>query len=319
MTNKEIKARAWERLFQGKWFWKLFGGEVILQFAAQAIAVVISGVFARLQFVSWQNYFDIFKQNQIDHVTPVPELTREFIFIATSTQAVESFLGFILYGIVTFGSAMLLLRCLVDNRENLLSAVFEGFKYPFGIFWLGVRQALIFLGWLLLAVIPAGAIIGGGFVAFRQFLEVYPLVSIVALALACSLGGLVMMLISLVPFYRYRFLWLVKAEHADWSAGECIKATRRMMEGNKMRSFKLDASYWKPITGILLLVLSIAVGLLLVDLGRALGDNTAMFAIGIVLALGGFFTMIPACILLGKYISVGQAVLYFEIKDENLL
>lgn len=305
----ELKSLAWERLFQGKWFWKLFGGEVILQLAAQAIAVVVSCVFARLQFVSWQDYIDAFKQNQIDHVTPVPELTREFIIIATSTQAVESFLGFILYGIVTFGSAVLLLRCLVDNRENLLSAAFGGFKYPFGILWLGIRQSLIFLGWSLLAMIPAGAIVGGGVVASRQFFETSPLVSAIVLALAFSLGGLTAMLILMVPAYRYRFLWLVKAEHADWSAGECIKATRRMMEGHKMRSFKLDVAYWKPITGVLLLVLVAMLGVTLAGFAKELS------VVGFTISIISILAVFVSCVILGKYISLGQGFLYREISE----
>lgn len=299
--NNELKRLAWDRLFRGKWFWKLLGGEVILQLAAQAIAIVVSGVFSRLQFVSWQDYLNTFKQNQFDHVTPVPELTREFIFVATSTQAVESFLGFILYGIVTFGSAVLLLRCLVDKRENLLSAAFGGFKYPFGILWLGIRQSLIFLGWTILAMIPASAIIGGGIIASRQFFDASPIASAVALALACSLGGLTAMLILLVPFYRYRFLWLVKAEHADWSAGECIKATRRMMEGNMMRSFKLDVAYWKPITGVLLFIL-------LFMMVEVLFAPYALMLVWV-----GMIVVVASCVVLGKYISLGQGFLYREI------
>lgn len=274
---------------------------MILQLAAQAIAIVVSGVFSRLQFVSWQDYLNTFKQNQFDHVTPVPELTREFIFVATSTQAVESFLGFILYGIVTFGSAVLLLRCLVDNRENLLSAAFGGFKYPFGILWLGIRQSLIFLGWTILAMIPASAIIGGGIIASRQFFDASPIASAVALALACSLGGLTAMLILLVPFYRYRFLWLVKAEHADWSAGECINATRRMMEGNMMRSFKLDVAYWKPITGVLLFIL-------LFMMVEVLFAPYALMLVWV-----GMIVVVASCVVLGKYISLGQGFLYREI------
>lgn len=311
MNNQydEIKRLAWERLFRGKWFWNLFGGEVILQLAVQAIAVVVSGVFSRLQFVSWQNYLDALKQNQFDHVTPVPELTREFIIVATSTQVVESFLGFILYGIVTFGSAVLLLRCLVDNRNNLLSAAFGGFKYPFGILWLGIRQSLIFLGWTILAVIPASAIVGGGIIASDQFFEASPIASAIALAIACSLGGLTTMLILLVPFYRYRFLWLVKAEHADWSAGECINATRKMMEGNKMRSFKLDVAYWKPITGVLLLGLVGMIAIVLAGYSKGLNE------IGPMIGIFAGFAVVASCVVLAKYISLGQGFLYREISE----
>lgn len=304
---EELKSLAWERLFQGKWFWKLFGGEMFVQLAAQAIGVVVVSVLAQVGFQSWQDYLEIVKQNQLDHVTPVPELTREFMLVATSTQAVESFLGLILYGVVTFGGAALMLKCLKDDHENWLSAAFSGFKYPFGLLWLGIRQSLIFLGWTILAVAPAGAIVAGGVIASRQFLETSPLASAIALSLAFSLGGLTTILILLVPFYRYRFLWLVKAEHADWSAGECIKATRQMMEGNKMRSFKLDVAYWKPITGVLLLVLVAMLGVTLAGFAKELS------VVGFTISIISILAVFVSCVILGKYISLGQGFLYREI------
>lgn len=299
---EELKSLAWDRLFQGKWFWKLFGGEMLVQLVAQTIVLTVLSVLTHIGFQSWQDYFDIVKQNQLDHVTPVPELTSEFMLVATSTQVVESFLGLILYGVVTFGGAALMLKCLKDDQENWLSSAFSGFKYPFGLLWLGIRQSLIFMGWTILAVIPAGAIAGGGVVASRQFLETSPLASAIALSLAFSLGGLTAMLILMVPFYRYRFLWLVKAEHADWSAGECIKVTRKMMEGNKMRSFKLDVDYWKPITGVMLLMLVAVVG-------------AVFFPYSFVLPIIAVLALIASCIVLGKYISLGQGFLYREISE----
>ena len=45
-----------------------------------------------------------------------------------------------------------------------------------------------------------------------------------------------------IPFYRYRFLWLVKAEHPEWGAGECIGACRKLMKDNMLKSFWLDCS-----------------------------------------------------------------------------
>lgn len=305
---EELKSLAWERLFQGKWFWKLFGGEMFVQLAAQAIGVVVS-VLAQVGFQNWQDYLEIVKQNQLDHVTPVPELTREFMLVATSTQAVESFLGLILYGVVTFGGAALMLKCLKDDQENWFFSAFSGFKYPFGLLWLGIRQSLIFMGWTLLAVIPAGAIVGGGIIASRQLFGTSTIASAIALSLAFSLGGLTTMLILLVPFYRYRFLWLVKAEHADWSAGECIKATRQMMEGNKMRSFKLDVAYWKPITGVFLLVLVGMIAIVLAGYSKGLNE------IGLMIGIFAGFAVFASCVVLGKYISLGQGFLYREISE----
>ena len=80
-----------------------------------------------------------------------------------------------------------------------------------------------------------------------------------------------------------------------------------------MESFRLDCSYWKPITLLLLLSILMCCG-------------TAFIASGGILAvLGGaallvsFVGLIIAVIILSQYVSVGQGFLYEDLKANQAL
>ena len=115
-----------------------------------------------------------------------------------------------------------------------------------------------------------------------------------------------------VPVYRYRFLWLVKAEHPDWSAGACIAASRKLMKGNMLKSFWLDCSYWKPITLVLVLLLAMGVA---IEFAIGSKDNTILVALLSLVALFAFFGALAGGVVLGQYIGVGQGFFYQDLKD----
>ena len=272
MTNSEIRRVAWERLFKGQWFWKLFGAGVLLWVYAQAVQTVLGRILARLGAVGWIEYARIVAENQKTLTTPVPELTQNFIWTASTVTGLELFVGWIMAGIASYGAAVVLVRCLKDDAEGWLGAAFGGFKMPLGLFALMFRYVLIWLGWTILSIPTLG-------------------------------------LLLLVPFYRYRYLWLVKAEHPELGAGACLKATRQLMDGNKMRSFRLDCSYWKPITLVLVfwLLAMVFVGLF----GRKIGADAFIGSIVLLLLL----VILPAVVVLGQYINVGQGLLYRELTE----
>ena len=275
MTNYEIRRVAWERLFKGRWFWKLFGGGLLLGICGQAAQTVLGGVLARLGVIGWIEYGQIVFENQQTLTTPVPELTQQFMVTATSVTVLEMFVGWIMAGIASYGAAVILSRCLKNVAEGWLGAAFGGFKMPLGLFALMFRYVLIWLGWSILSIPTLG-------------------------------------LLLVVPFYRYRFLWLVKAEHPELGAGACLKATRQLMDGNKMRSFRLDCSYWKPITFLLLLVCVMSVGICIVC---AKIGPTALIVFSVVASVLAYLLFIPACVVVGQYINVGQGLFYQELTE----
>ena len=301
-SNAEFRELAWKRLWTDHWFGRLFGGGLLLGLCGYAANVVVGGILGRLGVQDWQDYAFAVAMNRKDLTTPVPNLTSDFIFQATSATVFEQFIHFIMAGIAAYGTSVILLRCLKNAEEGWLGAAFGGFKDPFGMLWLMIRYILIFFGWGLIAGAPIALCVT---VLVKAGLMTSP-VACGCLTTFCLCYAL---LILSIPFYRYRFLFLVKAEHPDWSAGVCIRSCKALMEGHKMESFRLDCAYWKPIT--LALLLSI-----LMCCGAALIASGGIFAVlGGSVLLVSFVGLIIAVIILSQYISVGQGFLYEDLKN----
>lgn len=311
-SNIEFRNLAWKRLWTDKWFGRLFGGGLLLSFCGYAVNIIIDGILGRLGVQDWEDYYVAVALNRKDLTTPVPNLTGNYIFTATSASVLEAFIGYIMMAIAAYGAAVILLRCLKNEEEGWLGAAFGGFKDPFGMLWLFVRFVLIYFGWMLSALFLLGVIAGICFPVVKPMLESAPLLAASVMAIAFTLGIGILLAVHCILFYRYRFLFLVKAEHPDWSAGECLRSCKAFMEGHKWQSFKLDCSYWKPITLVLVLVMMAVTAILLVVL---LKDNkmlAALLGLGGVLAL---FASFAGGIVLAQYIGVGQGFFYQDLKD----
>ena len=278
-NNTELREMAWKRLWADHWFGRLFGGGLLLGLCGYVVNAVIGGVLNSLGVRAWQDYYLARLQNLRDLTTPVPNLTNDFIFQATSSGILSMFIVYIMAGIAAYGSAVILLRCLRNEENGWLSAAFGGFKDPFGMLWLFVRYVFVYVIWGLFLIIP-------------------------------PLG----IWLLFVAFYRYRFLFLVKVEHPDCSAGACLKRFRELMKGHKMDSFGLDCAYWKPITLVTLLALAAMIFGTSAALFRDSGPIAAMLGLVAFLAL---IVCIGFSIVLGQYISVGQGFLYEELKQET--
>ena len=311
-SNIELRNLAWKRLWADHWFGRLFGGGLLLSLCGYAVNTVIGGILGRLGVQDWQDYYLARAQNIKDLTTPVPNLTGDYIFTATSATVLEMFIGYIMAGIVAYGSAVILLRCLRNEQEGWLGAAFGGFKYPFGMLWLFVRLMLICLGWMLLAILPLCAIVGVCFPVVKPMLETSPLQATILLSCAFTLASAAFLAIYCIPFYRYRFLFLVKADHPDWSAGACIRSCRALMEGHKWQSFKLDCSYWKPITLVLGLLLTMVAA---IGLAISFKDNTMLVLLLSLVAFFSFVGVLAGGVVLGQYIGVGQGFFYQDLKD----
>ena len=310
-NNAELRELAWKRLWADHWFGRLFGGWLLLTLCGYAVNIVIGGILGRLGVDDWQDYWMAVQKNRIDLTTPVPNLTSDYIFRATSATALEMFIGYIMAAIAAYGASVILLRCLKNEESGWLGAAFGGFAMPFGLLWLFVRYVLVFVGWAIVALgVPA--FVAGVACPFVKALPVEALAVCAGVGVAAGISWAIF--VYCIPFYRYRFAFLVKAEHPDWGAGACMKRCRELMKGNMMKSFRLDCSYWKPITLVLLLVTAAVVAILLVVL---LKDNKMLAAL---LGLGGFFALLASIaggIVLAQYIGVGQGFLYEELKGSG--
>ena len=314
-TNDELRKMAWERIWKGRWFGRLLGGTILLGVCSRAILVVIAGILGRFGVISWIDYLQLMARSQADPVVPMPVIDQRFVISATAATASDLFIGYIMAGIVAFGSAVILQRCLRDDVEGWLGAAFAGFRRPFDMLWLFVRMVVIFLGWGLLGLLPLGLSVAA-VVWFdkHEFFASALLLQSVVFSVLVVIPLVVTILVFAIPFYRYRFLWLVKADHPDWGAGECIRACRELMDGHKRESFRLDCSYWRPFTCTFLAFL---VPMLAVPACAFARDTIALALLfGLVALLSlvvGFFGVL----VLGQYVGVGQGFFYEELKQNN--
>lgn len=311
-SNVELRALAWKRLWADKWFGRLFGGGLLLGLCGSAVQVVISGILGRLNVQTWQNYAQAVLANRQDLTTPVPNLTSEFISQATSSSVLVLFFSYLMAGIAAYGGAVILLKCLTNDEKDWLSAAFGGFKWPFEMLWMFVRLVLTYLGWFLLGMIPLAAVALSCRSEISAVVESGSLPAVVTLSFLSAAGLLVPILLACVPFYRYRFLFLVKAERPELGANACYRTCRELMKGSLMTSFRLDCSYWRPITGLLLLCLALTGG----ALALTQVPTWAQLVLGALL-FAGLLTLFVCSIVLSQYIGVGQGFLYQEIRDRS--
>lgn len=127
-------------------------------------------------------------------------------------------------------------------------------------------------------------------------------------ALQVTLWSLLFVIPGVIAIYRYCQCWNLKVEHPDWSAGECLAESGRIMKGQKWRRFAFDCSYWRPITLVMLGLLGVTVFSVLPVIpvvGRRI-DMLLIFLLGLATCWGS--------IILTVYMSIGQALFYLDVK-----
>lgn len=278
--EKYLKYRdaAYQRFFKDGWFWKLIGSGLLLGLCVNQVESLYNFLSLLCGVDSWSEYALSRVANIVDVTSPVPNLTDAFIVRATIAEIFLMLLMLVLSGIRSYGEAILLLHAVRDQRRGWFPAMFRGFKIPLGLFALSFRLFLIFFGYILLTIL---------------FLPL----------------GLPLYVIAL---YRYRFAWLLKADHPEWTAGECLAESRRIMKGNKMKSFNIDWVFWKPITGALLMWLFSS----LCCLFAVFADGALCLTLW-TLAFLVFIFSIPVFLVVGHYVSVGQGFFYKELTQRD--
>ena len=311
-SNVEIRELAWKRLWTDKWFGRLFGGGLLLGVCGYAVQAVVGVVLRQLNVWSWRDYVEALAQNRQDLTTPIPNLTPEFISQATSSTILIVFFSWLMAGIAAYGGAVILRRCLDNDEPGWLGASFGGYKMPFEMLWMFVRLVLTYAVWLLLGVVVLGVTAGACRPQLQTLLSSGSPASLALLSLATMAGLTLLLLLLCVPFYRYRFLFLVKAEHPDWGAGRCFASCRQMMKGNMMKSFRLDCAYWKSLTVLLLLGVALMVGVSLSVLLRS--QSGALAALAALVCFLLLMAMSVATLVVSLHIRVGQGFFYQDIK-----
>lgn len=306
-NNTEIRQESWQLLIKGQWIWKLLGASILLSMATRFIYSLVNAVMGSLNCVTINTVMSEWMNKGV-----MPEFSWSNILPSVFLMV---FLTVILNGISAYGNNLLLNRSAENNEQGFLKAAFEGFKMPLELGWLYFRLYLAYLVWFILASLLVSPLVLGVIKLGDALGEGNYLVA----AIVCiMLIALIYITILLIPFYKYRFLFRIKADHPDWSASECMKYCRELTNGNKMRSFKLDCAYWRIMTWLLLSALPILVLGLMIEfvLDKSSAYGTSIAALGVLLVIVLLFVTMSLSILASFYIGVGQTILYKELDEE---
>ena len=318
-SNREIREEAWRLLWQAKWFWRLLGGAILLNVCMQVVYAVLDGVLYRLGVFNLTALSNAIEAKARTGAA-MPEFTVDLAVQFVSSLMLQLFCMFILCAISHYGNSSLLLRAVDDEEEGWLKVAFGGFRMPLGLAWLFFRITLVFMLWYVLAMLPGAAIFGaiaGSMPSASTLLgaAVYVLAAVVAVCTAIA--------IVCIPFYRYRYLFRLKADNPDWSAGRCLKECVALVDGAKWRVFVHDCSYWRILLVPLLLVVLACAGVTILVVGPKLGwwdlpgASTPVMVAGMLVLLVSYLGLLVAMMVAGFYIGVGQTVLYREISVEK--
>lgn len=305
-NNTEIRQESWQLLIKGQWIWKLLGASILLSMATRFIYSFVEVIMGSLSIVTIKTL-----QSEWMSKGSMPEFTWPNIL---PSVFLILFISIILNGISSYGNNLLLNRSVDNNEHGFLKAAFDGFKMPLDLGWLYFRLYLVYLVWFILASLLVSSLCLGVIKFGKALGEANLLVAVIVFIMIITL----IITILLIPFYKYRFLFRIKADHPDWSASECMKYCRELTNGNKMRSFKLDCAYWRIMTWLLLSALAILVLGLMIEfvLDKSSAYGTSIAALGVLLVIVLLFVTMSLSILASFYIGVGQTILYKELDEE---
>lgn len=316
-SDAEIRKEAWSLLWKKNWFWMLLGAYLLLQLSSQFILNIVVGSLAAVEVFNLSSVVELVSEHK-----PLPQFTSQLVWQLASSSVLVFFFAFILGGISSYGNAVMLVRAADDDPEDWLKAAFSGYRMPLGLAWLAFLLVLVFAIWALPGVLAAGAILYAAVSVLPAEMDFGDM----SLNVAASTAAASILVAALsVPFYRYRYVFRLKADHPDWSATQCIRGCAELTYGCKWRAFKHDCSYWRILLLVLLpmLVTTATILALTAALG-ALGDgqqNTlvalALTACGTIIAMASNITLAALLLVAVNYIGLGQTILYREIARDR--
>lgn len=152
-SSKEIRQEAWRIVMNTTWPRKILCNAFVLYLILIGAVIAISAIYCSAGIQTWES----FREAQEAARRAGLEMTVPSIAEAcrmTCASLCSSFIQQILQGILAFGIATTLVKCIRNDSANWFSAAFSGFKRPFGLLGLTLLIALKVFLWALLFIIP---------------------------------------------------------------------------------------------------------------------------------------------------------------------
>jgi uncharacterized membrane protein len=247
--NTELRNIAWNKLWGEKWFGKILFASILLNLISRTIHNLVRDLF-NTSLLQEENIKTLLNQ-VASGAADFGQLKHLSIF-----AVVFLFLTLITVGITKFGKSIILINAAENKSEDWLGAAFSGFKMPLGLAALSFRVTMVFIGWSILAILTCG-IIGGSLSCLLNILPENELLHIASLCILTFIISSFSIAIISIPIYRYRYLFRLKADNPEWSAGKCMRKCRALTKGEKWRIFKHDCAYWRILLAPILIVTAV--------------------------------------------------------------
>jgi hypothetical protein len=249
--NTELRNIAWNKLWGEKWFGKILFASILLNLISRTILNLVRDLF-NTSLLQEENIKTLLNQ-VASGAADFGQLKHLSIF-----AVVFLFLTLITVGITKFGKSIILINAAENKSEGWLGAAFSGFKMPLGLAALSFRVTMVFIGWSILAILTCGII--GGSLSYLLNILILPENELLHIASLCILTFIISsfsIAIISIPIYRYRYLFRLKADNPEWSAGKCMRKCRALTKGEKWRIFKHDCAYWRILLAPILIVTAV--------------------------------------------------------------
>ncbi len=152
-TCKEMRNDAWNILTGSKWGWKLLLNGIVLYGVMIAVLVALDCVFEAAGMQTWESFREAQREARRSGVD---------LAVASGCEAVRmtfasvfcNFIAYLFQGILAFGLATTLLKCVKNENRGWFAGAFGGFARPLEMFWLTLLMMIKVILWALLLVIP---------------------------------------------------------------------------------------------------------------------------------------------------------------------
>ena len=222
VTRKELKARAKESMAWTKPSYLLIGAIMVAAVNAESWLSAIFGGGAAFEYGTYEELMEQMEQYMASLSIP----------LQLASVALALFVG-----VLTFGFMRYCLRLSRGEKEVGVDELVSAFPMFWKVVGLNLYTGLLTFLWGLCAFIGVFSV---------SYLIVGRLASFLCFLGSVAIAGLFAYAMS----FRYRMAPLLLIDHPDWSIGQCVRESNRLMKGEKLDLFVLDCSFigWRLIS-----------------------------------------------------------------------
>jgi len=296
-TNKEIRAEAWQLLWRDGWLWKAMTAGALLGAILGAVVGLTAALYAYFgveSLAEFQKAKLMAASEGMGFTSPTPEASVRMY----SASLFKTFVQHLFSGLMMAGVTAVLLKAARKDATGWLKEAFVGFRMPLGMFWLWFREQLQTGMWVLGSLIPCLAVLGLVFGSCGFPIEFIAVIASIPASL-----------VLLWVIYRYRLCWYLKIDSPELRAGQCLRKSIDLMQGQKMRAVALDCSYWVWFVALVPGVSAMS------WVGYRVYTDGFEHQPPQLLALGALSLLVTLALgaVIGWYVSLGHAIFYREL------